>query len=535
MKKVVIMHESGTKGADIIKRLTDWIKTWFHSVESRKEYNLSYQRFQKYYNLHKGILGSNCVFNIDSILNRLQTHLNAFVHYEFINVTTLGFKGDSIVESSNQSIKKGPYGVASRMQIDTSAMSQAKKVEYLSRRRESHNASAISRTPLWINSQIKDHLTPYASGLACSIWDRREQYHVRLQSHEETSIVFYVIHKGTLTDAKSSLVKVLSETEEKELTAPRFLRVRKVTVSNDGYTKCTCGLPSQYMMPCVHICSIISEEKYFTARLFGLRWWKSFNYYHGKHYGNDLVPNVSRSLERALSDERKNGWESDGSFRGVHIGNKDDIMNMYVSHSPNVETLEKDDIHFVCNCLYHYNQSIQAATDDDVVWCRHRERNRRRVQFGYQDHLDCIQICDDRLISDGVYDDDDDDFGDSGNNDDLTMGLGSQSVLSLSEKRANLHYNGSNIMFGDNEKDITSNQFDHPINESGLYSAFHDLKRAAKTSHQMKEAINEMQKLMIKFCGENSKEIMRSSETSLYGSVPTNEKLQKRKRGVIDV
>ena len=74
-----------------------------------------------YYKQKKAVLGTNCVFHINRLLGRLNAHVRSFVHYEYVNVTTLGFQGDSIVESSNQSIKQGPFSVATAMEMDKSA------------------------------------------------------------------------------------------------------------------------------------------------------------------------------------------------------------------------------------------------------------------------------------------------------------------------------------------------------------------------------------------------------------------------------
>ena len=52
-------------------------------------------------------------------------------HYNFVDKTTFGFIGDSIVEASNQSMKNGFHSVNSCMNIDTSALAQTKSIELL--------------------------------------------------------------------------------------------------------------------------------------------------------------------------------------------------------------------------------------------------------------------------------------------------------------------------------------------------------------------------------------------------------------------
>ena len=512
IKKVLIMHAHGTEGAKVLQNMTGWIKTWFHSVETRYEYESSYGLFQMYYKQKKAVLGTNCVFHINRLLGRLNAHVRSFVHYEYVNVTTLGFKGDSIVESSNQSIKQGPFSVATAMEMDKSASVQAKKVEYLSTRRDKHNASSIGTSLLWINSDIAKHLTKYAAGLGCSLWDRRTEYYFCRNEKSSMKYSWYVISRVNYDRANQPWI---GDTCTNDIgTPPSFMRVRTVGICDDGYMNCTCGFPSQYMMPCVHICSVLNDTKFFKPNLFGIRWWKQFNYYHKKDYGIALAPKSVVVMEQAHSDELANGWLPCGDFRGVHVGIDSDFISE-VQRSSYKRTNCSKDISCLCEMLREYNLNVGAAARYDKGWYQYQQLS-NSVDT---DHEEANDIAFSPSNEDERFD-----------VINSSMGMGSQAVLCLSQEQMTHRETTETKNVGS----IVSSESSDGAH-STLYSAYLDLQRAAKTSEQVQESILMMQKLMIRFCGENKPDCtVENSETSIYGAVPTNEKVQKRKRSVID-
>ena len=89
--------------------------------------HLTLKYFKRYYNGVKSQLKSEYVQkDIEHIEISIETNLKYISHCYFIDVTTFGFLGDSIVEAVNSVIKTGDIKVASNMTIDISGGTQLK-------------------------------------------------------------------------------------------------------------------------------------------------------------------------------------------------------------------------------------------------------------------------------------------------------------------------------------------------------------------------------------------------------------------------
>ena len=86
-------------------------------------------------------------------------------------------------------------------------------------------------------------------------------------------------------------------------------------------------------MPCVHICSVISDKKYLTAELFHIRWWKHFDCVYKR--GNSSMDSKSRhSLENSLKEVRRFYFHSNnGKYKGVPL-NGTELLRHLLSLSP---------------------------------------------------------------------------------------------------------------------------------------------------------------------------------------------------------
>ena len=54
----------------------------------------------------------------------IENSMKYFCRYHFIDVTSFGFIGDSIVEGSNCGLKRGDIAISTNMNIDISGMNQ---------------------------------------------------------------------------------------------------------------------------------------------------------------------------------------------------------------------------------------------------------------------------------------------------------------------------------------------------------------------------------------------------------------------------
>ena len=99
----------------------------FDYVKSKPEMVCSLNNFDKYYQRIKVSLKSEYVNEaIEKIVISLKNKLQFIAHYNFMNVSTFGFLGDSIVEACNSALKTGSVKVATNMTINLSGSTQIK-------------------------------------------------------------------------------------------------------------------------------------------------------------------------------------------------------------------------------------------------------------------------------------------------------------------------------------------------------------------------------------------------------------------------
>ena len=116
------------------------------------------------------------------------------------------------------------------------------------------NAQSLNANKLWSYSGTKHILTDYAEGLAVHNFDQKNNYHVRRYEKYK----WLVTHKFSDVKQKASLKPKL-----------KFTRVRSIQIEN-GYMSCTCGYEKRFLMPCCHMCAIISNPLYYTPTMFNV-------------------------------------------------------------------------------------------------------------------------------------------------------------------------------------------------------------------------------------------------------------------------
>ena len=105
----------------------------------------------------------------------------------------------------------------------------------------------MNKNKLWSDSLTKDSLTTYAEGLACDNFEWGKTYHIR--RNDESSWWVLKDCAGTLPVASRESETLLYD------------RVRQVVIDSDGFMSCSFGKVQMYLMPCQHICAIISQKK----------------------------------------------------------------------------------------------------------------------------------------------------------------------------------------------------------------------------------------------------------------------------------
>ena len=118
---------TGDEPKQIVATLLLMLSDIFDYVESKPEMVCSLNNFDNYYQRIKVSLKSESVNEaIEKIVISLKNKLQFVAHYNFMNVSTFGFLGDSIVEACNSAMKTGSVKVATNMTINLSGSTQIK-------------------------------------------------------------------------------------------------------------------------------------------------------------------------------------------------------------------------------------------------------------------------------------------------------------------------------------------------------------------------------------------------------------------------
>ena len=327
-----------------------WILTWFKYIESEEEFNISYKMFVEYLNAHSNDIGDVATESVNDLLSKIIGKKEYLLHYFFLDVTTFDFVGDSIVEAANYSLKNGPCAVNSKMDLCTSGHKQLQATSAKYTNEIVKSAKRINSINKWSTSNTKAYLTDYAEGIACRNFDNKDNYVKR-----------YIGNKEFLV-CSNSLIDEISYNDLCNSCAPitRFNRVRKVTITPDGFITCSCKEPQRWLLPCRHICCVIGDPKFYTEDLFHIRWWKHFEYIFKK--GNSSMDEKTRlSLESALKYIRENNYCSvTGKYKGVPITGTA-LMNYFQSNLKEND-IDNDNITIIMSKIWN-----KASTPDFLL------------------------------------------------------------------------------------------------------------------------------------------------------------------------
>ena len=80
----------------LLNNLMTHISTWFDYVETRTEFEISFEEYKEKLRNAKASLGEHTVREIERIVKDLNSKHEFLFHYNYIGRCTFGFKGDSI-------------------------------------------------------------------------------------------------------------------------------------------------------------------------------------------------------------------------------------------------------------------------------------------------------------------------------------------------------------------------------------------------------------------------------------------------------
>ena len=278
-----------------------FITSWFITLETTKEYEISRKIFSHILQSTKKDIGDHAVIAVEDLVKILDLKKKFLYHFNFIGRSTLGFKGDSIVEASFSSTKRKSNQISTRKTIEKSAMNIVKDSIASSRMKQNLMQQQVDREVCWSRARVKNDLTKYSLGLFCKNFDKRINYFTaQVGEHEWLSM-----SKDEFTKKKPTME------------APSFKRVRTIIIDNDGFMNCSCGKTGEYLLPCKHICSLVGEENHFSIDMFHVRWHKQFNLLHGRVSGEECSPAQSKLISEFLNTTRATHYDKNGFYKGV--------------------------------------------------------------------------------------------------------------------------------------------------------------------------------------------------------------------------
>jgi hypothetical protein len=493
-----------TESKSVLHILDNWIMSWFKYVESTHEFELSLKYFSIFLETKTCVIGQFCTEQIVDLKTKMIGKKEHLFHHFFLTTINFDFLGDSFIEALNQSIKKGPISVNSRMDMSKSAFTQLKATTVTSMKRSLDSAKYINTKNLWSQSKTSSYLTPYAEGIMCNIFDRKSQY-ITIRCNKKE---WFVVHRDSLNES------IENKWSSKDVnTYIRFTRVRKVTIDNEGFMNCSCKFHSRWLLPCTHICCVLDNIDYLTPDLIHIRWWKHFNYlYKNPKTKNDF--STKKCITDALRTIRETHYNKDtGLHKGIPLQHSlflDDLKetifdeNEFLSHEFSsivtaiYEMKRKDDISLIKGSGYykkyvHLNQNINETN------ISHSSSN---DSFDVED---CTYSIDHSIT---------------------TMGAGSQVMTSLSQERVTM----------DQESRKKRKRHGHVNdNENGLNTydtllpLFNEITNNIKSEEQLNEAVDLFEKFQFKLKARTlSKKQLNENDTSFLGEINGLRRIEQR-------
>jgi hypothetical protein len=171
-----IFHHLHCCFASLADTVYHWIGTWFHSIETVAEFNLSYSMLSSWVDSQLDPLTALYSAIQKFLFATLLPHCKKFLRCYRLSRRGFDENSNSVCESQNSSVKRGVMRIMPNMSLSSSAQVLADKQSMLQKNRDVHNATHLNATSLWSASLTSIELTKYAEGLVAQNFDRRLCY-----------------------------------------------------------------------------------------------------------------------------------------------------------------------------------------------------------------------------------------------------------------------------------------------------------------------------------------------------------------------
>lgn len=148
----------------------------------------------------------------------------------------------------------------------------------------------------WSDLPCSGYINPFALGLVHSILDRQDLYSVRRIGQQEFEVQCSECVEPFTEDPRIT----------EQCPIPRFRRIRRVVVDDDGTCHCSCCYFQQVGIPCPHMAQVFEELHASTKKAWdgflhtdvSLRWWIAYNYYAYKFPGHGNLTQLFHRLRQ---------------------------------------------------------------------------------------------------------------------------------------------------------------------------------------------------------------------------------------------
>ena len=512
LEKVVLKCRNNSSAKKVLNVMNRWILTWFKTLETKEEIEISHNLLKYYLSTKQSLIGDAATEEATTLVKKIISQQKFLLHPYFKNIATFDFIGDSIVESANFNLKKGPISVNNNMDIACSALTQVKATEKKSSKEIVKSAKKINVSKIWTISKTSKYLTDYAEGIACANFDRKDQYTSR-----------YIGLHTWVVCASSVIDDILNNRSDKQL-PPTFSRVRIVSLDNNGYMNCSCGYPQRFLMPCTHICKIITDKDYYTADLFHIRWWKHFHYFF-KNSSSDKHKKTCESTYNTLNNMRMNNYNThDGSYKGINLNGTPLLSNILNGSrfTTDIQTqdLSYDIMSYLKDKMDNNEPILKGSKDIIHKFSPTKQHNNQHDNY----------VGDEDSLSKESFDNNFDTMFDTSPSDVDNMGAGSQVLSQLSEFRGDIE----KCQVNPNEESTTDKS---KTFYSRIDPVYKSLLNNIQSEQQLQESITTLEKLSFKFAAESltSKRNIGDNETTFLGEVHGSGRPEKRHKNFYEM
>lgn len=318
------------KWEQVIRHIKAWVYSWMRPgyCESEEEYKISKELLFRYVSSQTVLdaSGGNLT-GIDSIKEWLRLITNRdeqiFLHYLRMDKRCLDTFCASAHEGTNFGLKNHSVPMKANASMTTTAKTLKVQAQLKTADLDAETYRNMTKSSKrWSVLPTSDRIAPYPEGLVHAVMDREDLYAAARVDERDFEVFCSEVIEPFLAD------EALNDSP-----IPRFRRIRRVTIRDDGVCKCSCCYFERVGIPCPHIAAVFrllnAEWKGFLHTDLSVRWWVNY------HYHAYRIPSHG-SLTRLFHELRKTDKEGPTLLKALLTGR----INERTRDLPAVERLK---------------------------------------------------------------------------------------------------------------------------------------------------------------------------------------------------